>query len=400
MKFVSSPNDFDQYILDNSRELILIGGDLVYASVDRESLEDVTSTVDENGDAEFIQQNPRSASKSRLFDRSRKQLYLAIKRDAVENAANYNGKVALIADHYLAYGLALKHNTIVIGGAPIVHGLINLEVFIFTDSRLDNVIENRWDGSPFQLEAVLREVFEKHPLHDVHWCSPLPDPPLSDITAMDRFRQVGEEPFKRLVERRIQLRKQGNDESYGFVPALGLLGFAVAVYAVVVGLGYGKLNTARHEFKAEIAGYESAYENSAQSLDQLRYRQELLNKQPEHLDRLRQEDAFLSQVATLPGVLVRSVKFFSPADIRLQASSQGSMDVGNMAVDQFHIEISLPKESDLSARDQAEPVVAMLNNKTGMTVRLVDHTDEMVKVGPTQVAYWKYTLGGASNAAN
>lgn len=400
MKFVSSPNDFDQYILDNSRELILIGGDLVYASVDRESLEDVTSTVDENGDAEFIQQNPRSASKSRLFDRSRKQLYLAIKRDAVENAANYNGKVALIADHYLAYGLALKHNTIVIGGAPIVHGLINLEVFIFTDSRLDNVIENRWDGSPFQLEAVLRDVFEKHPLHDVHWCSPLPDPPLSDITAMDRFRQVGDEPFKRLVERRIQLRKQGNDESYGLVPALGLLGFAVAVYAVVVGLGYGKLNTARHEFKAEIAGYESAYENSAQSLDQLRYRQELLNKQPEHLDRLRQEDAFLSQVATLPGVLVRSVKFFSPADIRLQASSQGSMDVGNMAVDQFHIEISLPKESDLSARDQAEPVVAMLNNKTGMTVRLVDHTDEMVKVGPTQIAYWKYTLGGASNASN
>lgn len=400
MKFVSSPNDFDQYILDNSRELILIGGDLVFASVDRESLEDVTSTVDENGDAEFIQQNPRSASKSRLFDRSRKQLYLAIKRDAVENAANYNGKVALIADHYLAYGLALKHNTIVIGGAPIVHGLINLEVFIFTDSRLDNVIENRWDGSPFQLEAVLRDVFEKHPLHDVHWCSPLPDPPLSDITAMDRFRQVGEDPFKRLVERRIQIRKQGNDESYGFVPALGLLGFAVAVYAVVVGLGYGKLNTARHEFKAEITGYESAYENSAQSLDQLRYRQELLNKQPEHLDRLRQEDAFLSQVATLPGVLVRSVKFFSPADIRLQTSSQGSMDVGNMAVDQFHIEISLPKESDLSARDQAEPVVAMLNNKTGMTVRLVDHTDEMVKVGPTQVAYWKYTLGGASNATN
>lgn len=400
MKFVSSPNDFDQHILDNSREPILIGGDLVYASVDRESLEDVTSTVDENGDAEFIQQNPRSASKSRLFDRSRKQLYLAIKRDAVENAANYNGKVALIADHYLAYGLALKHNTIVIGGAPIVHGLINLEVFIFTDSRLDNVIENRWDGSPFQLEAVLRDVFEKHPLHDVHWCSPLPDPPLSDITAMDRFRQVGDEPFKRLVERRIQLRKQGNDESYGFVPALGLLGFAVAVYAVVIGLGYSKLNTARHEFKSEIAGYESAYENSAQSLDQLRYRQELLNKQPEHLDRLRQEDAFLSQVATLPGVLVRSVKFFSPADIRLQASSQGSMDVGNMAVDQFHIEISLPKESDLSARDQAEPVVAMLNNKTGMTVRLVDHTDEMVKVGPTQIAYWKYTLGGASNAAN
>jgi hypothetical protein len=400
MKFVSSPNDFDQHILDNSRELILIGGDLVYASVDREALEEVTSSIDENGDPEFVQQNPRSASKARLFDRSRKQLYLAIKRDAVESAANYNGKVLLIADHYLAYGLALKQNTIVIGGAPIVNGLINLEVFVFTDSRLDNVIENRWDGSPFQLEAVLREVFEKHPLHDVHWCSPLPDPPLSDITAMDRFRQVGDEPFKRLVERRIQLRKQRNDESYGFVPALGLLGISVALYAAVIGIGYGKLNTARNEFKSEISGYENAYENSAQSLDQLRYRQELLNKQPEHLDRIRQEDAFLSQVATLPGVLVRSVKFFSPADIALQASSQGSMDSGNMAVDQFHIEISIPKESDLSARDQAEPIVAMLNNKTGMTVRLVDHTDEMVKVGQGQIPYWKYTLGGASNATN
>lgn len=398
MKFVSSPTDFEQYILDNSRELLLIGGDLVYASVDRDALEEVTSSADENGDPEFIQQNPRSASKSRLFDRSRKQLYLAIKREAVENAANYNGKVALIADHYLAYGLALKHNAIIVGGAPIAHGIINLEVFVFSDSRLVSVLENRWDGSPFQLEAVLKEVFEKHPLHEVHWCSPLPDPPLSDITAMDRFRAIGDEPFKRLVERRIQLRKQRNDESLGVIPALTLLGVSVAAYAVVVGLGYAKFNTARSEFRSEIAGYETAYENSAQSLDQLRYRQELMNKRPEHQERLRREDAFLAQLATLPGVLVKSVVFYSAKDIDLKSTSQGSMDVGNMAVDQFRIEISLPKEGDLSARDQAEPMVAMLNNKTGMTVRLVDHTDESIKIGQAQQSYWKYTLGGASNA--
>ena len=55
----------------------------------------------------------------------------------------------------------------------------------------------------------------------------------------------------------------------------------------------------------------------------------------------------------------------------------------------------MPQVLDVgSARDQAEPLLAALNNKTGMTVRVMDHAEENIQVGEADHKYWRYRLGG------
>jgi len=68
------------------------------------------------------------------------------------------------------------------------------------------------------------------------------------------------------------------------------------------------------------------------------------------------------------------------------------------ARDDFRLEFSVPQNSGAGARDQAEPIVAMLNHLTGMTIRVIDHNPEKLKVGDEERSYWRYKLGGGRNA--
>ena len=111
MLFISSIEALSHLVASNSKEPILIGGELVLLSHDKVSAADIGSLTDR-----YIAQPPRMASRKSILDKGKKNLYVSIDKQAIEMILAYKGSVALSADQYLAYGLSKKKNVIVVGG--------------------------------------------------------------------------------------------------------------------------------------------------------------------------------------------------------------------------------------------------------------------------------------------
>lgn len=399
--FVSSIEQFDEYVASGSKATLLLGGELVYMTNDKSSLDKLQQDA---GDR-YILQSPRMASKGSVFDSKKVFLYVAVSKQAAEYAQSYRGQVLVAADHYLAYGLSQKRNCVVIGGG-FVGGVseqdstgINLEVFVFTNNRLVETIERNTSGTSYMLELTLKDVIENYPEHHLLWCDPLGEPPLFDLSNPELFEVVGDAPVKQLIKRKLVTRAHGIEEPWGVLPAvaIGLAGFAV----FFSGTAYQwlEVESERQEFNAEVSGYEAAYSNSAQSLDLLRHRSHLLEARPAAVERVIMLEELMSTAARIENVLIHSVKVYDPDDQEASSGIQGAQGamIGS-GRDDFRLEFSVPQVSGSGARDQAEPIVAMLNHRTGMTIRVIDHVAENISAGEEQVKYWRYKVGGGRNA--
>lgn len=389
--FVTSLEQFEDLVASKSRETIYLGGELVFMSNNR-----VTDDFDEYDVDRYIQQPPRLADRGRFTRSSRSYLFISVDKDAASLASAYRGPVVLAADQYLAYGLAQKTDVIVIGGGEIADGDYNLELFVFTDQRLAATFELNTRLTSYALDVNLKEVLADYPGHDIHWCAPLDSPPVCEATGREGFQEVGDEPIRNLVKRKLHLKDQGVEEGWGFLPAFGVAGAAALVLLGTIGYQMSGITSERDEYKSEISGFEAAYNNSAQSLNLLRHRDFLLNSPNTSLDRLALLDRLLTNMASIDRVLIRSVRVFATDDADNVADAQrvavGQEDANG--ADLFRIEFSVPKQGDLGARDQAEPLVAMLSYQTGSRVRVINHVSEEVSIGKADLPYWRYQVGG------
>lgn len=393
--FVSNINQFDELIASGSKATILLGGETVYMTNDKRALD---SLQDEAGER-YVLQPPRIASRGRLFDSKKEYLYVAVAKPAAEYAQTYRGSLALAADHYLAFGLSQKNDCIVIGGGKTEHGELNLEFFVFSGQRLVETVERNTSSSNFMIEGALHDVVDKYPGHRIYWCDPLGDPPMFDLTDSENFEVVGDAPVRNLIKRKLYSKSQNAEESWGLPSALLAALAGVAVFLSATGLQWAHLGSARDEYHEEVIGYEAAYSNSAQSLDLLRQREYLMENPSLSIDRVQMIDNLLTKSASIEGVIIHSIKVFDPDDMEATSSLQGAMPGALVSErDDFRLDFSVPQARGSGARDQAEPIVAMLNHMTGMTIRVIDHSADKVTVGDDDLLYWHYKIGGARNA--
>lgn len=89
-------------------------------------------------------------------------------------------------------------------------------------------------------------------------------------------------------------------------------------------------------------------------------------------------DHLLTQISRLGGVVIKKVAVFDEADQEATLNSLGTSTTSRV---DFKVEIMVPVESDQSARDQAEPILAQLNHSTGMNFMLTDHAGVHEKRG-------------------
>lgn len=393
-KLISNIDQLSECVVVGSKESILIGGELVFMSNDRAMIQQI---VEE--DEDFVMQPPRLASRSSLLDTAKQHLYLAVSREALTLVQGYRGHVGLLADQYLAYGLSSRANIIVIGGGGGANSLLNLEIMVFTSQRLVKTLEKNAPATQAGLEVALKQVAEEYPEHAIHWCDPLGPPPLFVLGESERFSEVGSAPMRSMVKRKLFLKQQGVEEPWALLPSIALALTASIVFAGAVGYQWASLVSERAIFDSEIKGFETAYSQSAESLDLLRHRDFLMRSTPEHLARINNLDRLLPSIASIDGALIRNITFFSPQDEdRMQSvqSSSGEVIAGQ-AGDDFKAEVSVPQQEGFSARDQAEGFLGALNQQTGMTVRVLDHASEVVRIGDVDHQYWRYRLGGAVN---
>lgn len=405
--FVSNMEQFDEHIASGSKVTLLLGGELVYMTNDKTSLDRLQQ---EAGDR-YILQAPRVASKGSIFDNKKEFLYVAVAKQAAEYSQSYRGQVLLAADHYLAYGLAQKKQCIVIGGgltegggATGSHG-INLEIFVFSDNRLVATIERTSAATTYMLELTLKDVIQNYPEHQILWCDPLGDPPLFDMASPDQFEVVGSAPIKQLIKRKLLTRAHGVEEPWGVLQAVAAALLGVTAFFAGASYQWLALESERNMFKEQVAGYETAYSNSAQSLDLLRHRAFLLESRPKAIDRVQMLEQLMATAAGIEGVVIHSVKVYDETD----PEADGVMQSGHGGLlpssrDDFRVELSIPQikgtgtgtGTGAGARDLAEPIVAMLNNSTGMTIRVIDHASEVITSGESRLDYWRYQIGGGS----
>lgn len=393
MNLVSTLDQLEEVIALGSRGTLLLGGELVYVTSDASSMEAVLEADAE----ELVQQPPRIAARGGALSKAKPRLHVAVSRDAIQVLAGYRGTAYLLADQYLAYGLSVRSNCIIIGGGITASDMLNLEVFVFTGQRLVQTVERTSQTSGPLLDLALQDILRENPEHQVHWCAPLPPPPICDLSQRMGFLEAGQAPLKTIVRRKIFSKPQATVEPTGWFPAMVIAGIGAGVLASAIVYQWARVTSERAEYQREIAGYEEAYQNSSQSLDLLRHRDFLLKADPAHAQRIAMVDLMLRHVAQIQGVVIEHVRFYDENDMRSTAMSQGG--AGSIAGlrDDFSVEIMVPAdEATGSARDQAEPLLAELNFKTGMTIRVIDHGAEKLKIGEEERPYWRYRLGGTA----
>lgn len=381
MLFVSTIDSLSQLVASNSKEPILVGGDLVLLSHDKTSAADIGALTDR-----YVSQPPRIASRKSLLDKAKKNLYVSVDKQAAEMLLAYKGQFALSADQYLAYGLSQKKNVIVIGGGWVNKDSLNLEGFVFTDQSLVDTFEKITPLSGYMMEIALQDIISKYPDHYIYWCSPLEPMPDCDIKNSALFVDAGDEAIKHLVKRKIFSRKQSEEEPWGLLPAfaVGFMGFLV--FSVATGFKWSQLEHERAQYAMEIQGYEEAYSDSVHSLELLRHRDFVLSSESESLANIAMLDNLIVRIASIDDVLIHSIKV---VDSKALDASDGSLE-GEV----FVLDISIPKESGSGAREQGERLVRKINMQLGMSVRVVSHTTFSHRLGQEDKEYWRYTLGG------
>lgn len=389
--FVSNMDQFDDLVASGSKEAILLGGELVYLTNDKSALDALQGV-----DAErFVIQPPRIASRGRLIESKKEYLYVAISKQAAEYSQSYRGTVAVAADHYLAYGLAQKKNCIVVGGGYTDQGEINLEFFVLDNHRLVETVERTVSNNAFMIEDAYNEVIDRFPNFVIYWCDPLGDPPIRESAGNESCILVGNLPVKNIIRRKIHSKSQNLEESWGAIPSLLVALSGLGLFAILMGYQWMGIDAERKEYQTEVEGYEAEYSNSAQSLDLLRQREFTMRPPEEAIARINLVDSLLSRSSQIKGVVIHSVKVFAPGDPEANSISQTANYGSTQArQDDFRLDISVPQSSSGGARDQAEPIVAMLNSLTGMTVSVIDHTSNKIIVGESEALYWRYKIGG------
>lgn len=391
MKFINSLSELRTGISGADKASMIIGGGLVYATHDKATAESMVA------EGNYVMQPPRPASRGRLFEQAKTSLFVCVQEEAANLLADV-GPVAFLVDHYLAYGLAQSSDTIVIGGSVEGNGAVTLEMLVFTGKRLIATVEKNAELSALQLDLAVRDVLEAYPNHSVHWCCPLSDPPLCDLSQNQNFVEVGNAPIKSIIRKKVFAKQQVVDESSGWMPAAAIVVLSGAVFAGAIAWKFTGIDRERSIYKQEVAGFEKVYSTRAQSLDLLRHRDTFLNTPPSHLARIRDFDSLLAQVAHIPGVQISKIEMFDRAAADARQVVQGDNGDGVGLAD-FRLEISVPQEAGTSARDQAEPLLAQLNHTTGMTFRLLDHSERKEGSGSASIAYWQYRLTGTMDHA-
>lgn len=384
MQYITSLEQLDELIGQGSKDSIMLGGELTFVTHSKDAIDD----LDDMDDEQYIVQPKRKASKGR----GKANLYVALDKQAVDRLDDFGGSVYIAADQYLAYGLSLRENTIVIGGGLCQdQNSISLEAYVFSDSSLVETYEKTASFSGMMIDLMVKELIDRYPNHAVHWLEPLPEPPFCDVSELESFRVVGFAAGSLSIKRKIFTRKQGVDESWEPIPAILIALAGVAIFTSAIGWSWMGLQKERAAFAAEIRGYEESYQNSAQSLELLRHRDFLLREESSGKDVIDMLDILLGRVSSLERVIIHKVEVFSPKDAE---RSQIQTESGMITKSDFVVELSVP-QMESSARVQGEAIIRGLSQRSGLNFRLISHRQTTVSSNGVDRDYWRYQLMGS-----
>jgi len=390
MEFIGSVEHLTDIIEDGVQVDIALGGDLVFVTNEKDAIARLGSDDDA-----YVMQQRRMASRGRVFDKEKVFLYIGLDSEAATLLDGYKGRIVFQADQYLAYGLSLKSNSIVVGGSypSGVNNDASVLVMVFTDNALQSVYERKSPITGYHCELLMADIVTRYPDHQIHWCAPLELPPMSDLTTNPLFVDAGQSATTVRVNRKVSLKKGAEKEGLYLVPGIvtALVGFFA--YVGIVGFYWAGIESERNQYARLIAGYEEAYANSRHSLDLLRHREYYLRQTAESSVAVARLEVLLAGSAQIDRVMINSIGVSARNSDNESEIMSGEADEFNGG--DFLIDVSIPADSSQGgARFAGEPLAKRLSALTGYSVQLMGHTEEMVTDRGQQIKYWRYRFGG------
>lgn len=387
MQYISTLEQLQVVVETQPKASILLGGDLVFVSTEKDAIDDLLVTHED----EYIVQPKRKAGKGR----SATFMYVAVTRRAISILEGYSGHVGIAADQFLAYGLSLKDNSIVVGGSvdeETQEAII--EILVFTDTTLVSYHEKEIRYNSVQIDAAIGPIVNAHPSHYVHWCNCLPDLTFDGFGIEDRFIEGADYTKGQSgIKRKLVTKTKGAEEPWHLWQGLTIATIGFVAMIAVVGLSWSSLQAERELYFSEIAGYEDTYRNSGQSLQLLRHRDFLLNQPSQGTQVLDTVDVLLARLSVLDGVIIHRVTVFGEV-LNDQAPRQSDFGLVELGPGDSIIEISLPV-FDQSARVQGEQMIRGLSDRSGLNLRMINHKKEIVVSNDIEKEYWRYQILGS-----
>lgn len=383
MIYVSTHSQLVDIIAEGEDSTLMLGGDLVFTTNEKDAIDD----LDNQEDNSYIVQPRRKAGKGR----SKAGLYVAIDRESAELIKQYSSPIVLAADQYLAYGLSLKEDTVVLGGGVDANNNLYLEGYVFTDKGLIETFERSNNFGGMVIDMMLKDLLSRYPDHNVHWCDPLPDAPMCDVSADSRFQTIDSVVVSGTVKRKIFTRKQGVEEKWNPLPGIAFSSLGATLFLAIAMYSWSGLVKERDYYSAEIQGYEESYANSVQSLELLRHRDFLLRQPNNNHDVISTLDTLLGRVSSIDRVIIHAVEVYSDSDERRE---EMQLVTGTASIGDFIVEFSVP-QTDVSARVQGERLVRNLSERSGLNFEILSHRDNTIRSNELEREYWRYQLTGS-----
>lgn len=324
------------------RARVVLGGELVLASL----------TAHVTG-VDFVKQPTRSASRTGLLSRqSRSPLHVWLAKGAVDLMGKAGSRIqaSLAIDHYVRWGQKQKDQEFLLFGGDSGPEKSILLVMHFKKGTLIKLGEKNLpgvDNARFMSEVypLLEHAHNEVPGVPVYWAAPLPEVRLPFVTSLSEEFLLGRTPFVISGSSKATLLAK-------HAAGLALIAVGAVGHGLGAGIPYLKYKTAAETFDIESTQLKGEFQFAADRLKLLQERQLYLRIAKANAAKMGEFEVLLSVAA--------EQKFpLQDATLRLKKD----VKPGDRPIFDVELNLEQPKSAELTAIEQASPVISALSSK-------------------------------------
>lgn len=341
-RLIATLEELALLVESKERVKVVLGGELVLASLTRH----VTGT-------DYAKQPARSATRTGLFNRgTRTPLHVWLAKDAVALMAKAGSRIqaSLAIDHYLRWGLKQKEQEFLLFGGDAGQDKSILLVMHFKKGVLVKLGEKNLPGvasARFLSEVypLLEHAHNEVPGVQVYWAAPLPEVRMPFVTRISEEFLTGRTGFVVSGSSKASFLTQHGT-------GMGLIALGIIGYALSAGVPYLQYKRAAETFDAESTQLKGEFQFAADRLKLLQERQLYLRTAAQNAAKMGEFEVLLSVAAEQKYPL-------QDATLRLKKTAKP----GDRPIFDVELNLEQPKVENMTAIEQASPVISMLSSK-------------------------------------
>lgn len=346
---IATVDELKALVDTKKRHKVILGGELVLVSL--------TNHI---AGIEYVKQPPRNTSRGGLMPGPvRNPLYVWLAKEAVALMSKAGSRIqaSLAVDHYLRWGFKQKHQEFILVGGDAGEDKSIVLMMNFKKGVLVKLGEKCLPGkssSRFMSEVfpLLEQAHNELPGAPMYWAAPLPEIRVPFVT------RVAEE----LLQGKTGFLVSGSTKA-SFIArhgaGLALAGLGIVAFVGAAGIPYVQYTRAASQFESESTQMKGDFQFAADKLKLMQAQAAFLRVAPTTEAKVRELETLLSAAAENSYPL-------QSATIRLNKETRP----GERQLFDLELVLQQPRDSKLTALEQAAPIISTLSDKLQTSLHL------------------------------